>query len=75
MCLFARTRPFALAGELLRVVCGGTARRAPGLEILRAHDVAVSAPVRVPVQIDGDAAGALPLRIVSTTERIRVLCP
>ena len=74
VCLFERASPFALAGALLRVVCGAAAR-APGLEILRAHDVALSAPVRVPVQIDGDAAGALPLRLESTTARIRVLCP
>ena len=74
ICLFERAGPFALAGALLRVACGATVR-APGIEILRANDVALSAPVHVPVQIDGDAAGALPLRLVSTTERIRVLCP
>ena len=72
VCLFERARPFALAKALLRTVRGATV---PGLEILRAHDVAVSAPVRVPVQIDGDAAGTLPLRLASTTDRIRVLCP
>ena len=74
VCLFESARPFALAGALLRVRCGATVR-APGLEILRAHDVALSAPARVPVQIDGDPGGALPLRLASTTERIRVLCP
>ena len=74
VCLFERARPLALAGTLLRVACGA-AVRAPGLEILRANDVALSAPVHVPVQIDGDRAGALPLRLVSTTDRIRVLCP
>ena len=74
VCLFAQARPSALIGDLVRVVFGGTAR-APGLEILRANDIAVSAPVRVPVQIDGDSAGTLPLRLASTTERIRVLCP
>ena len=74
VCLFARTRPFALASTLLRRVCGATVP-IPGLEILRAHDVAVSAPMRVPVQLDGDAAGTLPLRLASTTDRIRVLCP
>ena len=74
VCLFAQARPFALARALLRAV-GGASGRAPGLEILRAHDVSLSAPVRVPVQIDGDAAGALPLRLASTTERIQVLCP
>ena len=74
VCLFESAGPFALAGDLLRAVCGATVR-APGLEILRAHDVAVSAPVRVPVQIDGDPAGALPLRLGATTERIRVICP
>ena len=74
VCLFERAGPFALAGALLRVACGATVR-APGIEILRANDVALSAPERVPVQIDGDAAGALPLQLVSTTERIRVLCP
>ena len=73
VCLFESARPLGLAADLLRIVCGATAR-APGLEILRAHDIAVSAPERVPVQIDGDAAGALPLRLASTTERIRVLC-
>ena len=74
VCLFARGRPLALAGDLLRIACGGTAQ-AIGVEILRAHDVTLSAPVRVPVQIDGDAAEALPLRLTSTSERIRVLCP
>ena len=74
VCLFARASPFALGRDLLRAMYGGTVRP-PGLDILRAHDVAVSAPERVPVQIDGDTAGALPLRIASTTERIRVLCP
>ena len=74
VCLFERARALALAGGFLRAACGATVR-GPGLEILRAHDVAVSAPVRVPVQIDGDTAGALPLRLASTTERIRVLCP
>ncbi|MCY4454480.1 MAG: diacylglycerol kinase family lipid kinase [Immundisolibacterales bacterium] len=74
VCLFARARPVAFAWDLLRIVCGG-AVRAPGLEILRANDVALSATVRAPVQIDGDAAGSLPLRLESTTERIRVLCP
>ena len=74
VCLFARARPFALAGGFLRAVCADTVR-APGIEILRAHDVGLSAPDQVRVQIDGDAAGALPLRLVSTTERIRVLCP
>ena len=74
VCLFERARPFALARALLRSVRGATAQ-VPGLEILRAHDVAMSAPVRVPVQIDGDAAGTLPLQLASTTDRIRVLCP
>ena len=74
VCLFARVHPLTLAKNLLRGLRGGTVR-GPGLEILRAHDVVVSAPVRVPIQIDGDAAGALPLRLTSTTERIRVLCP
>lgn len=74
VCLFESARPVALARAALRVI-GGAPVRAPGLEILRAHDVALSAPVRVPVQIDGDPAGALPLRLTSTTERIRVLCP
>ena len=74
VCLFESARPFALTGQLLRAVCGGMVR-APGLEILRAHDVALSARERVPVQIDGDPAGALPLRLASTTEHIRVLCP
>ena len=74
VCLFERARPFALASALLRTMGGATAP-VPRLEILRAHDVAVSAPVRVPVQIDGDAAGTLPLRLASTNDRIRVLCP
>ena len=74
VCLFDRVRPVALARELVRVACGGTARIS-GLEVVRAHDVAVSAPTRVPVQIDGDAAGTLPLRLESTTDRVRVLCP
>ena len=74
VCLFARAGRFALASALLRTVCGATVQ-VPGLTILRGHDVAVSAPVRVPVQIDGDAAGTLPLRLAATTDRIRVLCP
>ena len=74
VCLFERARPFVLVGALFRTGCGA-AVRAPGLEILRAHDVALSAPERVPVQIDGDAAGTLPVRLTSTSERIRVLCP
>ena len=72
--LSARASPFALARAVLRGLFGGTVR-GPKLETLRAHDVTVSAPVRVPVQIDGDPAGALPLQLASTTERIRVLCP
>ena len=74
VCLFAKARPLALAGGLLRAVCGNTVRTR-GLESLQAHDVALSAPDRVRVQIDGDTAGSLPLRLASTTERIRVLCP
>lgn len=74
VCLFERACPFALAGALRRTVRGAAAQ-VPGLEILWAHDVAVSAPVRVPVQIDEDAAGTLPLQFASTTDRIRVLCP
>ena len=42
---------------------------------VRAQDVAMSAPERVPIQIDGDQTGVLPLRLASTTDRIRVLCP
>ena len=74
VCLFERAGPFALARTLLCVVlgarCGHLALRSSGRT-----DVALSAPVRVPVQIDGDPAGALPLRLASTTARIRVLCP
>ena len=74
VCLFDRVSPLALTGHLVRLVHGG-AMRAPGAEMVRAREIVVSAPARVPVQIDGDAAGELPLRIQSTCERVRVLCP
>ena len=45
--------------------------RAPGLRLMRATEIEVDAPV--PVQTDGEPAGAAPLRITSAPAPIHVV--
>ena len=45
--------------------------RAPGVRLLRGAEIEIDAPV--PVQTDGESAGAAPLRITSAPEPIRVV--
>ena len=72
--LFAHTHPRALAGHLLRSGLGRPLHAA-GTELISAREVLLSADGRVPVQIDGDAIGVLPLKLHATEDRIEVLCP
>ena len=69
VCLFDRVNPFALAGHLVRIA------RAGARSIIHSRRVRLSSDRRVPVQIDGDAAGQLPLHLESTSDQVRTLCP
>ena len=69
VCLFDRIHPLALAGHVARIA------RAGAQTIVRAGRVRLTSDRRVPIQIDGDAAGQLPLTLESTSVRVRTLGP
>ncbi len=72
--LFRRAGPFAaaLAGAALPL---GLIPRLPGVTIHAAREVRLDAAARVPVQADGDAAGALPVAITDAAGPLRILVP
>lgn len=74
--LFRKAGRIAMCSNLLRIGLG-IAAKANAVSVIRATSFEISGPsgVIVPVQVDGDAAGALPLRIDVTDQVIRVLAP
>lgn len=72
--LFRQAGPFAaaLAGAALPL---GLIPRLPGVSIQPARHITLAASARVPVQADGDAAGALPVEITDAPAPLRMLVP
>jgi YegS/Rv2252/BmrU family lipid kinase len=72
--LFEQAGPFAaaLAGAALPL---GLIPRLPGVTIHAARHIRLEASARVPVQADGDAAGALPVEITDAAAPLRMLVP
>ena len=62
----------ALAGAALPL---GLIPRLPGIEILPAQRITLSATEAVPVQADGDPAGLLPVEIADAPTPLRILVP
>jgi diacylglycerol kinase (ATP) len=62
----------ALAGAALPL---GLIPRLPGVEIVAARRISLSAAGYVPVQADGDAAGLLPLTVTDAPGLLRILVP
>jgi diacylglycerol kinase family enzyme len=62
----------ALAGAALPL---GLIPRLPGVEIVAARRVLLDADGAVPVQADGDPAGALPVEVVDAPGLLRILLP
>jgi YegS/Rv2252/BmrU family lipid kinase len=62
----------ALAGAALPL---GLIPRLPGIEIMPARRIALSAVAGVPAQADGDAAGLLPVEITDAPAPLRILLP
>lgn len=74
--LFRSTRPAAMFGHLLRI---GTGRIRDGdsVSVLRGTEIRIARPggPPIPVQVDGDAAGALPVEIDATGDFVDILTP
>ncbi|WP_170985042.1 diacylglycerol kinase family protein [Roseomonas sp. AR75] len=62
----------ALAGAALPL---GLIPRLPGVEIVAARHIRLSAAAPVPVQADGDPAGLLPAEITDAAGKLRILLP
>lgn len=64
--------PAAMAGAALPL---GLLPRLPGVEIIPASRIALTAAAAVPVQADGDPAGMLPVEVVDAAGPLRILLP
>ena len=62
----------ALAGAALPL---GLVPHLPGVEIVAARRICLSAAGEVPVQADGDPAGSLPVEVTDAAEPLRILLP
>ncbi len=74
--LFESAKPFALVRHLLGIGFGRV-HAGKGVSVLRGAAVRISAAdsARIPVQIDGDAAGFLPIDLAATGEFVDILLP
>ncbi|CAN0430886.1 unnamed protein product, partial [Discosporangium mesarthrocarpum] len=74
--LFRKAGRPAMCANLLRIGLG-IAATATDVKVLHATSLEISGPpgATVPVQVDGDAAGTLPVRIAATDQLVQVLAP
>lgn len=74
--LFRNAGRLAMCANLLRIGLG-IASRTKSVTVIHSRSVCVCSPgyESVPVQIDGDAAGKLPVRIEATDQFVKVLSP
>jgi diacylglycerol kinase (ATP) len=70
--LFQKPGRLAVLGALVGLGLGQL-HRWPGVTIKTAREVVLESATRTPVQIDGDAAGTLPLSVRPSASRLRVV--
>lgn len=74
VCLFTRTGRWSVLRYALALALGRL-HRLDDVKILRAEAVEIDGPTGEPVQIDGDLAGALPVRIDAAVSQMALLEP